>query len=64
MFCHNFAIPGDIAPKISNDLPGILATSRAKFHAISEVRVEKVVTKQKNEKKTVNLVSLPYYIEG
>ena len=30
---HNFAVSVVIAPKISNDLPGILATPRAKFHA-------------------------------
>jgi len=30
---HNFAVPGDIALEISKDLPGILMTPPAKFHA-------------------------------
>ena len=31
---HNFTIPGDIAPKISKYMPGILAMPHAIFYAI------------------------------
>ena len=30
---YNFAVPGDRAPKISEDLPGIRITPQTKFHA-------------------------------
>jgi len=61
---HNFAVPGGISPKISKDLPGILATPPAKFTADNPV--EKTVTEperrktQRNSK--INLAALPHFV--
>jgi len=60
---HNFAISGGIAPKISKDMPGILAMPRAKLHAdrwcLSRVNYDRSKKKKKNKQKTKSKLSIP-----